>query len=175
MAAETKRQNFNITPEQESEIAALRDALGAPTTKDVVLRAVRVLSLLAHETQRGHTLHIEDSGGRLSRLLIPELETARSTVWRYLVERPHPWRRQLYVKGRRLPAARVWRDMQANDLSPEAAADNWDLPPEAVREIVRYCQENRALLDMEAEEEQRRLQEAGVALAPAEDAAPTAA
>ena len=43
--------------------------------------------------------------GRLTRILIPELETPASEEWRYLVARPHPWRRQLHVKGRRLLAA----------------------------------------------------------------------
>ena len=49
MAAETKRQNFNVTPEQEAELTWLRDTLGASSTKDAILLAVRVLGLLARE------------------------------------------------------------------------------------------------------------------------------
>src|SRR5262245_167322 len=107
---EGKRQNFNVTPEQAAEIEGLREALGAPSAKDAILRAVRIVSLLARETEQGHRLCIEASGGRLSGLLIPELEPAHGPRWQYLVERPHAWRRQLYVKGRHLPAAQVWSD-----------------------------------------------------------------
>jgi hypothetical protein len=41
------------------------------------------------------------------------------------------------------------------------------LPLEAVAEVGRYCEENAALIALEAEEERRLLTHAGVALAPA--------
>jgi uncharacterized protein (DUF433 family) len=72
----------------------------------------------------------------------------------------------LFVKGRRLRAFTVWMDMQTNGMTPEEAADNWDLPLAAVEEIGRYCEEQRALLEMEAEEERRRLLEEGIRLEP---------
>ncbi len=37
---ETKRQNFNITPEQEAKLNWLRDAIGAPNTKETILRSI---------------------------------------------------------------------------------------------------------------------------------------
>ena len=77
------------------------------------------------------------------------------TAWRYLAPRSHSWKRQLFLKGRRLTAANVWYDMLANQMTPEEAADNWDLPLEAIEEIVRYCEENRDLIGMEADEEKR--------------------
>lgn len=88
-------------------------------------------------------------------------------TWQYLVERPHPWRRQLYIKGRKLLASTVWRDMIANDMSPEEAADNWDLPLEAIHEAIRYCESHQELLKQEAEEERYRLEQKGVSLEPA--------
>lgn|GEM_PF-2702843 len=39
LLAETKRQNFNITPKQEMELAPLRETLDAPSAKDAILRA----------------------------------------------------------------------------------------------------------------------------------------
>jgi hypothetical protein len=167
LTTETKRQNFNITPEQEAELAWVRDTIGASTTKDAILRAVRVLAILARETQRGSTLYLGTESGDLIQLLIPELQTVQGGNWKYLVARPHPWRRQLYVKGRRLRAYTVWQDMQANQLTAPEAADNWELPLEAVHEIVRYCESNRELLNMEADEERRRLLEEGIPLEPA--------
>lgn len=156
-----KRQNFNVTPEQEAELAALQEALAAPSVKDAILRAVRIVGTLSRETRRGAALVVEDAQGNRSRLVIPELEGI-GPDWQYLVARPHPWRRELSVKGRRLLASVVWSDIQVNGLTLAEAADNWRLPVEAVQEIVRYCQANPGLLEMEAEEERRRLNEAGI-------------
>ena len=80
-------------------------------------------------------------------------------VWAHLVEQAHPWKKQLFVKGRKLPAAAVWTGMIANKLSIDEAADNWELPVEAVHEILEYCETNKVLLEMEAAEELRRLEE----------------
>jgi hypothetical protein len=80
----------------------------------------------------------------------------------YLVEHAHPWKRQLYVKGRKLPAATVWVGMKANKLSIEEAMDNWDLPRDAIQEVTEYCENNKCLLEMEAAEEQRLLNEKGI-------------
>jgi uncharacterized protein (DUF433 family) len=166
MAAETKRQNFNITPEEEAELTWLRDTLRAPSTKDAILLAVRILGILAREIKHGHALYLGSESGQLTRLLIPELQPAPDGEWTFLVARPHPWRRQLFVKGRRLRTYTVWMDMQANAMTPEEAADNWDLPLEVIKEILRYCESHRALLEMEAEEERRRLLEEGIRLEP---------
>jgi uncharacterized protein (DUF433 family) len=79
--------------------------------------------------------------------------------WIYLEERAHPWKKQLFVKGRKLPAAAVWSSMIANGLSVQEAAQDWDLSADAVEEILDYCQTNIALLELEAQEEFRALKE----------------
>ena len=84
--------------------------------------------------------------------------------WMYLTEHAHPWKKQLYVKGRKLPAAAVWIEMAVNNLSVEDAMDNWDLPREVILEVLQYCEANKTLLEMEAAEEGRLLQEKGVTL-----------
>jgi hypothetical protein len=167
MAQVLKRQNFDVTPEQEAEILWLREMLGASTSKDAVLRAVRIAGILAREVHEGGSLHVKSPGGASERLVIPELERPSGAPWRYLVDREHPWRRQMMIKGRRLLAATVWRDLLANGQTPEQAAEEWDLPVDAVHEAVRWCEANRSLLEMEAQEEARRLRSAGANLAPA--------
>ena len=157
---ETKRQKFNITPDQEAQIEWLQEALGANSAKDAILRAVSVLSTLKEYTQKGFKVALVKPDEQVE-LVIVGLEPS-SRQWKYLIERPHPWRRQLYVKGRRLLAATVWRDMQVNELSLEQTAKNFSLPVEAVVEIVRYCEANQELLKMEADEERHRLEETGV-------------
>ena len=167
VAIPLKRQNFDVTPEQEAEIAWLREALGASTAKDAVLRAVRIAAILSREANEGRTLLVRSPGGIPERLVIPELERPALGGWRYLLERDHPWRRQMSIKGRRLLASTVWRDMVANRQTAPEAAEEWGIPVEAVEEAVRWCEGNRALLDMEAKEEARRLTSAGVDRAPA--------
>ena len=54
---QTKRLNFDISPEQEDELNKLRADLGTSTTKDTVLRAVRVLSVLSREAREGGRLY----------------------------------------------------------------------------------------------------------------------
>lgn len=162
-----KRQNFDVSAEQEGEIAWLRDTLGLPSAKEAVLRAVRIAAILSKETGEGKVILLRAPNGEVERLVIPELERPAGSAWEYLVERAHPWQRQMSIKGRRLLAATVWRDMITNGQSPEEAAAEWDIPVEAVAEAVRWCEEHRALLAMEAEETRRRLVLAGVGLAPA--------
>jgi hypothetical protein len=100
----------------------------------------------------------------MQRLFVPELEPACQAAGGYLVTRPHPWRSQKWVKGRKLLASTVWRDMLANNMSVDEAADNWNLPADAIDEIVLYCEAHQALISMEAEEERRRLIESGAKL-----------
>ncbi|MCK6528188.1 hypothetical protein L6R50_11740 [Myxococcota bacterium] len=163
----TKRQNFDVTPEQEAEIGWLREALGAPTAKDTLLRAVRIASILAREARSGRVLMLGGATGPAERLIVPELEHPAAGEWKYLVQREHPWRRQMSVKGRRLLAATVWRDMVANSQAPAEAAEEWGIPVEAVLEAVRWCEANRGLLDLEAQEERRRLAATGTSVAAA--------
>lgn len=88
------------------------------------------------------------------------------TKWQYLEQRPNSWRKQLYLKGRRLTAFGLWMDMIVNELSVEAASDNWDLPIAAIHEVIEYCQTNQELLKQEAQEERRYLEERGIPLEP---------
>lgn len=90
----------------------------------------------------------------------------RPTEWQYLEQRPHSWRKQLYLKGTRLRASIVWMDMLVNEMTPEEAADNWDLPLEAVQESIQYCQTHQDLVQEEAAIERRHLEERGIPLEP---------
>ncbi|MEB3338750.1 MAG: hypothetical protein VKJ46_14870 [Leptolyngbyaceae bacterium] len=97
--------------------------------------------------------------------IIQSLQTVTQTEdWQYLVTRPHPWRKQLYLKGRKLLASTIWQDLSANEMSPEQAAENWDLPLSAIDEVIRYCEYNQDLLKLEANEERYRLEGRGVTL-----------
>lgn len=162
MSATTKRANFDLSPEQEELLANLRAQLAASSTKEAVLRAAQLTTLLLDEVQQGNRLFVGKSPSTAVRLAIPELEARAHGQWRWLVERPHPWRRQLWVKGRKLLASAVWLDALTNGMGPREAAENWDLPLEACEEIFAYCEANKALIESEVSEERQRLKRAGV-------------
>lgn len=158
----TKRANFDLTPEQDEVLANLRTALSASSVKDTVLRAAQLTTLLVNEARQGNHLFVGRSPQQATRLAIPELEANLPPAWQWLVERPHPWRRQLWIKGRKLQASAVWLDAQANGLSAEETAENWNLPLSAVEEAFAYCETHRALIEAEADEERQRLLAEGI-------------
>ena len=101
----------------------------------------------------------------LLRAIVQSIEdTPQSEKWQFLVSRPHPWRKQLYIKGRKLLASTLWQDLIANQMTLEQAAENWNLPLAAIHEAAQYCEAYKDLLKLEAEEELYRLQEKGVSL-----------
>lgn len=62
-----------------------------------------------------------------------------TSQWHYLEQRPHPWRKQLYIKGRKQRAYTIWSDMLVNKDTIEETAYNWDLPVDAIEEVISYC------------------------------------
>lgn len=76
--------------------------------------------------------------------------------YRFLVQVPHAWRRQLVLKGRRITAGQLVDSMEAGGWTVEEAAKQFDLDPQAVAEAVDYVSRNRQLIDAESEESRRR-------------------
>jgi uncharacterized protein (DUF433 family) len=101
----------------------------------------------------------------LDRIRVLE-EADGSSRWRYLVARPHPWRRQLSVKGRNMTVGQLVSTVYANKLTPEQASEDLDLPLPVILEALLYYAENRALVQAEAAEERRHLAEKGYPLEP---------
>lgn len=62
-------------------------------------------------------LSVSDRLTLVSTIIRSLQDTAQDEDWQYLVTRPHPWRRQLYIKGRKLLASTVWQDMMAKELA----------------------------------------------------------
>lgn len=81
--------------------------------------------------------------------------------YEFLVARPHPWKKQLWVKGKNVRAFHVISFLKSNRLTPEEAAGEMGLPNKAVYECLHYYENNKALIEMEALEEKRYLQEVG--------------
>jgi hypothetical protein len=95
-----------------------------------------------------------------------EMREAPVEPWQHLVSRQHPWRKQLYVKGRNMTARQLVGAIKANGFDETKASDNFKLPVEAVREALAYVAQNRELLETEAEIERLMLKRGGVARGP---------
>jgi len=95
-----------------------------------------------------------------------EMREAAVQPWQYLVRRQHPWRQQLYIKGRNLTARQLIGAMKANQLDEAAAAADYRLPVEAVREALAYVEKNKELLETEAEIERLMLKRGGASRGP---------
>ena len=59
-----------------------------------------------------------------------------SVTYTHLESRPHPWRRQLWLRGRNMTVGQMVATMRANHLNPEQAAANFDVPPVQVAEAL---------------------------------------
>jgi hypothetical protein len=94
------------------------------------------------------------------------MTTNSHTQWQYLEQRSSSWRKQLYLKGKKLTAFTVWSDMLVNEMTPEEVAESKELPLAAVMEAIEYCQTHQELLKKEAEAERRYLEERGVVVEP---------
>jgi uncharacterized protein (DUF433 family) len=86
--------------------------------------------------------------------------------WQYLIARPHRWRRQLCIKGRNMTVGQLVSTVYANRYTPEQASEELELPLPAINEALTYYAENRELIQMEADEEKRRLAQRGYPLEP---------
>lgn len=87
-------------------------------------------------------------------LVISGLEPA-GAQWTWLIRRDHPWRRQLFIKGRNMAAGVLARTASLNGWSAERTADEFDLPLDAVREAFAYADTVPELID--AEEAENRM------------------
>lgn len=112
---------------------------------------------------------LHDVASRMDRIedrLAANGNTDVGSRFQYLIARPHRWRRQLCIKGRNMTVGQLISTLRANRMSLEQASDRLDLPLAAICEALTYYAENRALIELEASEERRRLAQRGFALEP---------
>lgn len=96
-----------------------------------------------------------------------ELNLAKElSRWQYLIARPHRWRRQLSIKGRNMTVGQLVSTVRANRYTPEQASAELELPLAAILEALTYHAENQDLIELEASEERRRVEERGYPLEP---------
>jgi uncharacterized protein (DUF433 family) len=65
------------------------------------------------------------------------------TVYAYLAPNPKSAYKQLFVKGTRIPARALYGWYAGEEpMTPQEIAQEFNLPVEAVREAVAYCESN---------------------------------
>jgi len=89
-----------------------------------------------------------------------------TSQWLYLEKRPNSWRKQLYIKGKKLLASDVWSDMIVNQMNMDEVADSKDLSIEAVNEAIAYCETHQKLIEQEAIAERNYLESLGYQIDP---------
>jgi len=92
---------------------------------------------------------------------------AGHTAYKFLEQRPGSNYRQLFLRGRNLLAEVVYRaTMGPEPRTPDAVAQDYGLPREAVDEAVDYCRRHADLLQHEREDVLTDIRQRGLDTAP---------
>jgi hypothetical protein len=122
---------------------------------DAVTTALDTFHWVVDARRRGRRVIATDADGLPERFEEPVIAGLESLGhdWEWLVRRPHPWRSQLWIKGRNLTAGSVARTAEIEGWTPERTAEELDLPGEAVVEAIRYAESARDLILAEEAED----------------------
>ena len=141
----------------DEEAHRLADAYFSGVLSDLVLRAVEAFAWIVRARLAGKrvvAVSEADLPSSFEELALPAIN-ALQPQWLWLVERPHPWRRQPWIKGRRLTAGDIVGRMKIESWSPEVTANEMDLSIEAVKEAIEWANvpDNAALIAAEDAED----------------------
>jgi uncharacterized protein (DUF433 family) len=135
------------------QVRALAQAGNPPTVVDPTTRQVYVLMpAYAPHAAGGGGAAYSGVGSGASQEADALVETPVAP-WKHLVARKHPWRKQLYIKGRNMTVRQLVGGIKANKFTEEQAAANYHLPVEAIREALRYFDENPEVIELDAAHE----------------------
>jgi len=157
----TRRPRLHVDVSEAMGAAVKRtaDRFFRGAVSDAVAAAFSAFSWMLEQKRQGRRVIAVEPDAlpeQYAEAVIPGVEEALvNDRWTWLVERPHPWRRQLWLKGRRIRAAQLMERMEANGWPPEETARQFELPVDAVLEAQRYVEANRELIHAETIEEQR--------------------
>src|SRR5437016_8591535 len=92
------------------------------------------------------------------------MSESTTTTWQHLAPNPKSAYKQLFVKGTRI-RARILYGMYASASEPmtlEEIAGEFNLPLEAVKEAIVYCQSNPPEIAQDFEREERLMEASGM-------------
>jgi uncharacterized protein (DUF433 family) len=165
-------EQVELTPEQARILELLETRLGIRARTDLLQDALGMLLWHVQESQRGRKIvsvepeEVEKLAHAVE-LTRPVVTLSSPELYRYLVARPHPWRRQLGLKGRNMTVGQLVASMNVENMTAEQAVERFDLPLAQVQEALVYYEANKELIEAEFREEKRILQADGLARDPA--------
>src|SRR5438874_6508945 len=85
-------------------------------------------------------------------------------TWQHLAPNSKSCYRQLFIKGTRIRARIVYGMFRSADepMTPDEIAAEFNLPLEAVKEAIAYCQSNPPEIAQDFEREQRLIEASGM-------------
>jgi len=150
-----RRLSVDLPPETEASTRAIADRYYRGVATDVIRTSLSLLAWVIDAKRAGKRVVAVESDAlpeSFEEPVLPGLEEQLAPLATWLVERPHPWRRQPWIKGRRIAAGDLARTIEIEGWAPEEAADQFDLPLQAVLEAQRYLGANRELVVAEERE-----------------------
>ena len=163
------RVQVDLTTAEAALMELLKERLSVRSRADLLQQAYGSFLWIVDEMLDGRRIiSVEPSRlgllDRFKELSLPAVEPLVFRHYGYLVSRPDSGREQPYLKGRNMTVGQLVYKMRANDMTPEEAAEDMDLPLMQVTEAVAYYETHTELIEAEAEEDKLVLQEHGVDL-----------
>lgn len=153
------RLYVDVTDAVSTGVKQNADRFFRGVTNDAVMAALTAFGWILEQKRQGKRVIAVDPDAlpeRYSEVVLPGVDEALAEQrWTWLIEQPHPWRRQLWIKGRHMTAGQLVGHMNGNGWTAEDTARQFDLPVDVVLEAQRYVEANAALVAAEAIEEER--------------------
>lgn len=163
MAEKNKQRiQLDLANEQVSLMDTLSQQLALRSRADLLQQAFSLFLWAVDQVLAGHHIISVDSEqvqkiARYKEVNIPALQPFVFQNYQYLTGRPHPWKKQLFLKGRNMTVGQLISTVETNNLTDEEAAEDLSLPVEQIKEARAYYQTHKSLVDLEAREEAARL------------------
>jgi uncharacterized protein (DUF433 family) len=86
------------------------------------------------------------------------------TTWKYLAPNPKSAYKQLFIQGTRIRARTLYGMYMSSEepMTPEEIACEYDVPVDAVKEAIAYCQSNPPEIREDFEQEERIMEATGM-------------
>lgn len=155
-----RRWQVELRAGDEQAIDLAREMFGAENESQAGRELLGFWKRVVDAIRDGQILALHRADDPLALDAFPELTRALrpDSSYDFLVRVPHPWRRQLFIKGRRQTAAQLVAEMRANDWDVDRTAREFDLDRHAVVEALAYVDRNQSLITAEIAEERRRIE-----------------
>ena len=153
-----RRMQIDLRAEDELTLERARRALGTEGDSETGRALLALFARISAAIDQGSVVSFLPGDDPRAVDAVPEITSAirPESRYRFLVQVPHQWRKQLSIKGHRITSGQLVASMEANGWTVDEAAMQFSLDPLAVVEALDYVARNRSLVDAEAAEDWRR-------------------